>query len=83
MRCTHAIPITKITCNTRHSTDKDDNVFLLIQADAGVPLRYPAVDFRDMGDGSTMTLPDGGYSSISTMAWSSPAGISTPACSPA
>lgn len=53
--------ITKITCNTRHSTDKDDNVFLLIQADAGIPLRYPAVDSVDMGDGSTMTLPDGGY----------------------
>lgn len=53
--------ITKIACVQRHSTDKDDNVFLLIQADAGMPLRYPAVDSVDMGDGSTMTLPDGGY----------------------
>ncbi|HVZ51842.1 MAG TPA: hypothetical protein VG986_07750 [Pseudolabrys sp.] len=53
--------ITNITCNQRHSTTQDDNVFLLIQADAGVPARYPLVDSEDMGNGSTMTLPDGGY----------------------
>lgn len=52
--------ITGITCDKCHSS-KEDNVFLLIQADAGVPARYPLVDSVDMGNGSTMTLPDGGY----------------------
>ena len=54
--------ITSITCNATCSIPpKKDNVFLQIQADAGLPLRYPTVGVVDMGAGDSFTLPSGGY----------------------
>lgn len=53
--------ITNITCNNPSSAIQDDNVFLLIQADAGPPVRYPPIGTERMGSGDTMELPAGGY----------------------
>lgn len=54
--------ITGITCKATVSTvESTDNLFLLIQADAGPPARFPLTGSVDMKVGSEMTLPDGGY----------------------
>jgi hypothetical protein len=54
--------ITSITCKSTCSIPpKKDNVFLLIQADAGPPIRYPAIGVVDMGSDDAFTLPAGGY----------------------
>lgn len=49
--------ITNITCNAPCSGVQDDNVFLLVQADAGPPMRYPPAKSYPMGTGDTMPLP--------------------------
>ena len=55
------LTINEIKCDAPCSAVQDDNLFLLIQADAGPPVRYPMLGWDDMGAGDTMTLPDGGY----------------------
>lgn len=57
------LTISSIVCESTCSIPpKEDNVFLLVQADAGLPRRYPPLAVCDMGKGSSFTLPDGGYS---------------------
>lgn len=55
------LTITNITCNNPCSGIQDDDLFLLIQADGGVPMRYPVAGSVSMGANDEMPLPDGGY----------------------
>jgi len=50
------LQITDITCIAASSI-KPDNVFLIIQADAGAPLRYPIMGSHNMSAGDSMPLP--------------------------
>lgn len=56
------LTITSITCNSTCSAAFADNLFLMIQSDAGVPARYPLKGSIDMSEKSSMALPSGGYS---------------------
>ncbi len=54
--------LTNITCNATASTAEDnDDLFLMIQADAGPPVRYPLTGSITMKKEGQMPLPDGGY----------------------
>ncbi|GAB5445441.1 hypothetical protein [Gymnodinialimonas sp.] len=51
--------ITNITCNNPCSGLQDDDLFLIIQADGGVPTRYPDIGTHSMGSGDSWDLEGG------------------------
>jgi hypothetical protein len=55
------LTINSIYCNATCSGIQKDNVFLIIQADGGPPIHYPAIGAINMAAGDSMTLPTGGY----------------------
>ncbi|MEN3747661.1 hypothetical protein TPR58_10810 [Sphingomonas sp. HF-S3] len=56
------LTINSIYCKKTCSATQPDNVFLIIQADGGPPIHYPAVGWINMKAQEYMTLPEGGYS---------------------
>ena len=53
--------ITDITCDAVCSNiEGNDDLFLLIQADCGPPIRYPVMGGYELEKGQSMELPDGG-----------------------
>ncbi|MEM7269840.1 MAG: hypothetical protein AAF401_11370 [Pseudomonadota bacterium] len=55
------LTITSVVCDETCATfEAYDNVFMPIQADGGLPIRYPPYGNQKMTDGDAMDLPDGG-----------------------